>query len=149
MIFTTGTLYHYLQISGVLLLTCSSANIWWVICFPTRARYFFEKTARIHALQFSFCWILPVILIAITYAAGGTYIPSPSSRFCLPMPQPVMLGTFVLPLSLSSITIVIMLVHVINTLYNVSIMNVSNELTYLPFPFYSTVNFKRSVLHRR
>ncbi|XP_065829469.1 uncharacterized protein [Oscarella lobularis] len=113
-----GTLNHYLQIARVLLLTCSSANIWWVICFPTRARYFFEKTARIHAIQFSFCWILPGILIAITYAAGGTYRPVPSSRFCLPMPIPVMLVTFVLPMSLSTITIIIMLVHVINTLYN-------------------------------
>ncbi|XP_065829458.1 uncharacterized protein [Oscarella lobularis] len=113
-----GTLNHYLQICGVLLLTCSSANIWWVICFPTRARYFFEKTARIHAIQFSFCWILPGILIAITYAAGATYRPVPTSRFCLPMPEPIMLGTFVLPLSLSSITIIIMLAHVTNTLYN-------------------------------
>ncbi|XP_065829464.1 uncharacterized protein [Oscarella lobularis] len=112
-----GTLYHYLQIFGVLLLTCSSANIWWVTCFPTRARHFFKKTARVHAIQFSFCCIFPGILIAIAYAAGGTYRPVPSFRFCLPMPQFVLLGTFILPMSLSSIIIIIMLAQVIKTLY--------------------------------
>eukprot|EP00118_Oscarella_pearsei_P016484 m.158052 g.158052 ORF g.158052 m.158052 type:complete len:553 (+) comp38719_c0_seq32:110-1768(+) len=115
---TLGSLFHFFGLALMFWTASSSANMWWCICYPTRATTLFVNATKIHLLESLLCWLVPALCVAINFGVEGRYsMPLlGSSSYCSPSTRGLLFATFALPTMAASMVTVILLVHTVYSL---------------------------------
>eukprot|EP00118_Oscarella_pearsei_P012367 m.90637 g.90637 ORF g.90637 m.90637 type:complete len:483 (+) comp36660_c0_seq19:188-1636(+) len=110
-----GSIFHFFLLAFTFWTCASSANMWWCICYPTRASSLFVETTKVHLLQSLVCWLVPAVCVAVNLGVQGGYsnLAEGSYSICMPSTRELAVVTFATPIVAASVFTVFLLFHTV------------------------------------
>eukprot|EP00118_Oscarella_pearsei_P012368 m.90656 g.90656 ORF g.90656 m.90656 type:complete len:176 (+) comp36660_c0_seq25:966-1493(+) len=139
-----GSIFHFFLLAFTFWTCASSANMWWCICYPTRASSLFVETTKVHLLQSLVCWLVPAVCVAVNLGVQGGYsnLAEGSYSICMPSTRELAVVTFATPIVAASVFTVFLLFHTVYCLQKVLCLS-SLYVTNLMLLLHSKVVFAR------